>query len=357
MTALEQGATDYANAADRDLRRMIGDSRYEQYKQRFMADLTPIIYNSLADSRVGDVYVNGGGHLLFRVHGKGGFQLQRFVVEPEHSERICRTALAINGMESRAEMQRLFDCQVPFFGARMSITAPPVSRMWTFTIRKLSTLRRSMEEHVAAGVLLAEEVSALREAYRNDESIVVGGATGSGKTVLLQSIIDDLVAYVRPQMEKRIIFLEHVSELQSDFPAAEFWRMDFGTSMLELVHHALRNDPDWIIGGELRDGAALPFLRGATTGHPWMATTHSNSAAHTLVRLCDLAQETAPGLNPAPLVAEAVKIVLYVQRRSDGTRHCPGPVRVLDHHFNPATRTSHFKTAPLVSKTPVYAVA
>ena len=76
--------------------------------------------------------------------------------------------------------------------------------------------------------------------------------------------------------------------------------------------------PDRIIVGELRDGlAALELLKAWNTGHNGgLATLHSNSSEATLSRLEQLLEEELPHA-PRSLIAEAVDLVVFLERYTD----------------------------------------
>jgi type IV secretion system protein VirB11 len=82
----------------------------------------------------------------------------------------------------------------------------------------------------------------------------------------------------------------------------------------------LRLRPDRIVVGEVRDGAALEVLKAWNTGHPGgLLTLHANSAEDALVRLEDLAMESAAH-PPRRLIASAVDMIVFIARTDTGRR-------------------------------------
>jgi type IV secretion system protein VirB11 len=78
-------------------------------------------------------------------------------------------------------------------------------------------------------------------------------------------------------------------------------------TMRQLVMHTLRLRPDRIVIGEVRDGAALDFVKAMNTGHPGaLGTLHANSARHALRRLESLCREAVP-VAPAEEIADAIQ--------------------------------------------------
>ena len=72
--------------------------------------------------------------------------------------------------------------------------------------------------------------------------------------------------------------------------------------------------------GEVRDGSALDLLKAWNTGHPGgLATIHANSADEALTRLEDLIGEVTARI-PHRAIAQAVNLILYIERTSTGRR-------------------------------------
>lgn len=84
--------------------------------------------------------------------------------------------------------------------------------------------------------------------------------------------------------------------------------------MTRLLKSTMRLRPDRIVVGEVRDGAALALLKAWNTGHPGgISTIHADNAYAGLLRLESLIQEAIPSPQPQ-LIAEAVDIVIYIER-------------------------------------------
>lgn len=82
----------------------------------------------------------------------------------------------------------------------------------------------------------------------------------------------------------------------------------------------MRLRPDRIVVGEVRGPEALSLLKAWNTGHPGgVATVHANSARAGLTRLEQLIQEAVITV-PKELIAEAVNIVIHIERVGHGRR-------------------------------------
>ncbi len=129
--------------------------------------------------------------------------------------------------------------------------------------------------------------------------ILVTGPTGSGKTTTLYSILSELNV-----PEKKIITVEDPIEYQ--LPRVNQVQVNSGIQLdfSRVLRAALRQDPDILLVGEIRDvETARIALRAAMTGHLVFSTLHTNDAVSSAMRLVDMEVE-------GYLVATALKAVL-----------------------------------------------
>lgn len=159
----------------------------------------------------------------------------------------------------------------------------------------------------SGGVLSFEEIgipSKLQERLelqlkRPNGLILVTGPTGSGKTTTLYSALNKLnapgskIITVEDPVEYR---LPRVNQVQVNTKIG----LDFST----VLRTALRQDPDILLVGEMRDSETMEIgLRGALTGHLVLSTLHTNDSISSTLRLLDMG---APGY----LVASALRAVV-----------------------------------------------
>jgi len=95
-------------------------------------------------------------------------------------------------------------------------------------------------------------------------------------------------------------------------------------SIRDLVKNALRMRPDRIVVGECRDGAALDMLGAMSTGHDGsMTTVHANNPKEAIGRIENLCMMAGMGLPSNAIreqIANAVNLIVQIQRLSDGSR-------------------------------------
>ncbi|MBY0541631.1 MAG: GspE/PulE family protein [Campylobacterales bacterium] len=114
--------------------------------------------------------------------------------------------------------------------------------------------------------------------------ILISGPTGSGKTTTLYSILQELNCE-----EKKIITVEDPIEYKIDSICQIPINSKIGLSFELVLKNILRQDPDIIFIGEIRDKFSLDIaLQASLTGHLVIASIHANNAVETILRLIDL---------------------------------------------------------------------
>lgn len=156
-------------------------------------------------------------------------------------------------------------------------------------------------------------------------SVLVSGATHTGKTTLLSALIAACPA------EQRIVTVEETFELAVN--AADVVALQGRQPSLEgtgevtlrrLVKEALRMRPDRLVVGEVRDAEALDLLLALNTGVPGAATVHANSASQALRKLASLPLLAGRNIDAGfvlPAIASSVHLVAHCARTHAGHRY------------------------------------
>jgi type IV secretion system protein VirB11 len=153
-------------------------------------------------------------------------------------------------------------------------------------------------------------------AHRN---ILVIGGTGSGKTTLVNAIINQMVAN---DPTERVFIIEDTGEIQCAAENYVQYHTSIDVTMTALLKTTLRMRPDRILVGEVRGPEALDLLMAWNTGHEGgAATLHANNARAGLDRLAMLISMHPDSPKPIePLIGEAVHVVVHIARTPDGRR-------------------------------------
>jgi len=129
----------------------------------------------------------------------------------------------------------------------------------------------------------------------NHGLVLVTGVTGSGKSTTLASLIQE----INSTQQKKVICIEDPIEAVYKKGKSMIIQREVGvhtTSFYSGVMHALRQDPDILLIGEIRDqDTAQAALQAAETGHLVFSTLHTKDAAGTIGRYVDLFPEERKG--------------------------------------------------------------
>ena len=126
--------------------------------------------------------------------------------------------------------------------------------------------------------------------------ILISGPTGSGKSTTLYSVLQEL-----DSSTKNILSLEDPVEYTVDGVNQSQVRSDIGYTFANGLRTTLRQDPDIIMVGEIRDGETAKLaIQAALTGHLVLSTIHTNTSCGIVPRLIDMGVD--PYLIPPTLI-------------------------------------------------------
>ncbi|MFY9260714.1 MAG: ATPase, T2SS/T4P/T4SS family [Gallionella sp.] len=135
--------------------------------------------------------------------------------------------------------------------------------------------------------------------HRNSGMVLVTGPTGSGKTTTLYAALAEINT-----IEQKIITVEDPIEYRLSGINQVQVNEKIDLSFSRILRSVLRQDPDVILVGEMRDAETAQIgLRAAMTGHLVFSTLHTRDAASTLFRLVDMG-------TPRFMVASSVQAVI-----------------------------------------------
>ncbi len=138
-----------------------------------------------------------------------------------------------------------------------------------------------------SGLLDFEKQIILRHIYKPNGMILMTGPTGSGKTTTLYGILQQIHT-----PEKKILTVEDPVEYQFDGITQVQAHSDIGLTFAAGLRSFLRQDPDVIMVGEIRDQETAEIaVRAALTGHLVLSTVHTNDAPSAVTRLVDMGIE------------------------------------------------------------------
>jgi type IV secretion system protein VirB11 len=311
---------------------VIQDEQHQRLEVKLRRELGDAVLSLLADDRTEDILLNPDSSLWLKRMGEGFLKVGQ--MPPAQAASELGTIAAWRGTVLNHE-HPVLETELPIDGSRFEGIVPPVVRFPIFAIRlrpkKIFTLgdheagriltgkddplnRIRRRDDFAASVRTLTHADIIRAAIRARKNILVVGSTGSGKTTLVNAILDSL-AQITPH--DRVISIEDTTELQCAVKNYLDLRAVGDVTMLECLRACMRLKPTRIVVGEVRGAEAHTLLKAWNTGHPGgAATVHANDAISGLIRLESLVAE-ATSAPQQTLIAEAVDLVIFVDEEPD----------------------------------------
>lgn len=282
-----------------------------------------VLQELLEDQDITEIMINGPDHIFIEKGGRLLDSGKKFPSQAKLEDVIQQIVSKVNRVVNEASPivdVRLLD------GSRVNVVLPPVALDGpVMTIRRFPENPFDMDKLLEFGSITKEAAVFLRTLVEARYNIFISGGTGSGKTTFLNALSN----YI-PSTE-RIVTIEDSAELQIQ-NIANLVRLETRNANLEgkneitvrdLVRSALRQRPDRIIIGEIRDAAVIELLSALNTGHDGsISTGHANSPVDMLRRLETL---VLTGMD-IPLqavrsqIASAIEIVVQLGRLRDKSR-------------------------------------
>jgi len=280
---------------------------------RGVVELVDYLIEMAARREATDLHVEPGDrglHIRLRVDGEltRGPTLPRDLAQPIASRIKIMAHLDI--VESRIPQDGKIRFEEGALQLDLRISTFPTVMGESIVVRILDRARTTYAlEHLG---LDSCDVEVLCQAVQQPSGmILVTGATGSGKTTTLYSLMRNIDTQVR----KALTLEDHVEcNLASVLQCQINEKM--GITFAKILRASLRHDPDVILVGEMRDPeTAMIAMRAALTGHLVMSTTHTSGAVPALARLRDL------GVEPY-LIASCLRVVVAQRLTRRLCRHC-----------------------------------
>lgn len=301
----------------------------DETKDRPAVQLANVIFNQAVESRASDVHIEPFGNrtrIRFRIDGV----LHEIMNPPKklHASLVSRIKVMANMdiAERRIPQDGRITLRVHSKTIDVRVASLPTAYGEKLTLRLLNR-----SERLITLPELGFPEDQLDIFYRIINLpygfILVTGPTGSGKSTTLYAIltqlnsIDKNIVTIEDPIERR---LEGINQSQVNIKA--------GMTFASALRSFLRNDPDIMMVGEIRDvETARIAIESALTGHLVLSTLHTNSAAGAITRLNDMGIE--PFLTASALtgvVAQRLIRVLcphckvpYLVSRSEILKSCP----------------------------------
>ena len=310
---------------------VVQDEQHQRLEVKLRRELGDQVLRLLDDNLTEDILLNPDGSLWVKRMGHGFSRIGEMPAAQAAS--ALGTIAAWRGTVLNHE-RPILETELPIDGSRFEGIVSPVVRRPVFAIRLRPRKIFSLDDYEVDGILTdgtdplnqlrrrddfldgvrgLKHGEVIRAAVRARKNILVVGSTGSGKTTLVNAILDSLA---RLTPHDRVISIEDTTELQCPVKNYLDLRAVGRVTMLECLRACMRLKPTRIVVGEVRGAEAHTLLKAWNTGHPGgAATVHANDALSGLIRLESLVAE-ATSAPQQTLIAEAVDLVVFVDEES-----------------------------------------
>jgi twitching motility protein PilT len=243
-------------------------------------------------NKASDLHLSAGLPPMIRVHG----DIRRINLPPMEHEDVHAMVYDIMSDAQRKTYEEMLECD------------------FSFGIPNLARFRvNAFNQERGAEVLSLEELNAPKVfAEMTDRPrglILVTGPTGSGKSTTLAAMIN----HVNENEYGHILAIEDPIEFLHDSKKCLINQREVGPhtmSFANALRAALREDPDYILVGEMRDLETIRLaLTAAETGHLVFATLHTSSAAKTIDRIIDVFPAAEKDMVRAMLSESLVSVI------------------------------------------------
>ncbi len=263
----------------------------------------------LRDPFIEDIGVDGVGIPVYVVHQRYGSIRTNIIYNDDRYLKDFVTKLAERCDRYISYAEPLLDGTLPD-GTRVhaSLAADVTTRGPTFSIRKFREVPFTPADISRLNTASPEMLAYLWFLVENGVNILITGGVATGKT----SILNTLSLFIPP--EAKVVSIEDTRELSLPH---ENWipgvaRIGFtGTgvgevTMFDLLKESFRQNPDYLIVGEIRGKEAYVMFQSMASGHPSMSTMHAGSVDDVIKRL-----QTEP-INLSPGLLETLDIIIVM---------------------------------------------
>jgi type IV secretion system protein VirB11 len=308
------------------------NEQHSRLEAKLKRELGENVLALLADDRTEDIVLNPDSSLWTKRIGQGFVQVGE--MGPAQAASALNTIAAWKGTVLNHE-RPILETELPLDGSRFEGITSPVVRSPVFAIRSRPKRVFTLEDYERAGILTQKDdpqnrrrkresfaemlhglthAEVIRAAVAAKRNILTVGATGSGKTTFVNSVLD-VMAQIAPH--DRVVSIEDTTELQCSVQNYVDLRAVGSVTMLDCLRACMRLKPTRIVVGEVRGAEAHTMLKAWNTGHPGgAATVHANDALSGLIRLESLVAE-ATSAPQQTLIAEAVDVVVFVDQEPE----------------------------------------
>ena len=251
-----------------------------------VAKLLKSIFEDAVQVKASDIHIEPGEKELRIRQRIDGVLYEQVMPEVRIASAVALRLKIMAGLdisEKRIPQDGRFNIRVKDRSVDVRLSTMPVAYGESVVMRLLDQTH-GMLDLTALGMPEDILVRFRRVIHKPHGLVLVTGPTGSGKTTTLYAALQEL-----NKAERKIITAEDPVEYRLPRINQVQVKSKIGLNFVEILRAALRQDPDVILVGEMRDQETVEIgLRAAMTGHLVLSTLHTNDALSTADRLLDM---------------------------------------------------------------------
>ena len=250
------------------------------------------LLQAIIDEGGSDLHIRARMPPLLRVHGELLPLAEEPMNDDESQALVCEfvNGIAENDPKRKPDVEKLLKELETNGGADFALAHPDGTRFRVSFFKERKCYGAVLRQ-IPSGLLTLEQIglpNTVRELlFKPRGLILVTGPTGSGKSTTLASMID----VINQERSVHIITIEDPIEFYHESKKSIVTQREVGDdvpSFAEAIRRALRQDPDVILVGEMRDLETIAAaITAAETGHLVFGTLHTTGSAETIDRIVD----------------------------------------------------------------------
>jgi twitching motility protein PilT len=241
-----------------------------------LAQIYAYLEEQLENGDVSDIHITEPNQLWIRRRGN---LAREFDLQPPDIQLFVESVLS-NGLREQLKTKGDVDTSLQIGRHRLRLNVSKASR-------GISIVGRRITASVPSFKKLGIPQAIIQILDKSHGLVLVTGPTGAGKSTSLASF----VKHINQSQQKKIITIEDPIEYVHESEKSHIIQRELGVdcvSVAQALKSALRQDPDVILIGEMRDPETISLaLTAAETGHLVLATMHSSTAARAITRIID----------------------------------------------------------------------
>ena len=247
------------------------------------------LFEDAVQINASDIHIEPDDNLLRIRQRVDGVLYEQVMKEKRIASALVMRLKIMSGLnisEKRLPQDGRFNIRIKDRSIDVRLSTMPIQHGESVVMRLLDQSGGMLElEHLGMPAELSRQFR--RTIHLPHGLVLVTGPTGSGKSTTLYAALKELNT-----PDKKIITAEDPVEYRLPRMNQVQVNNKIGLDFPQILRTALRQDPDIILIGEMRDSTTADIgMRAAMTGHLVLSTLHTNDAIHTMERLLDMGTE------------------------------------------------------------------